>query len=103
MAPFSFARDPVRVTAREIGDIRSEVNSTPYEGFFRGGIGENARVFDRRAGWMPQIVRATAPNPCAAADPLPKWCFEAACNTTFTRVKAEDGKCERDNCINLYR
>ena len=90
---------PIRPSLEEIYNIRSEVSTFPYTHFFRGKISPYPHVFDRRAGWSPQMGYA----PTITYDKLPRHCFQAPCNTVFTQGKDCDGKCVNMDCVNTYR
>jgi hypothetical protein len=92
---YNNARQP---TACEIGHIRSEVSMFPYPYFFRGRISEEPHVFNRGAGWSPQISY-TYPKDLAFN---PSHCFQPSCNAVFTKFDC-DGKCVKNDCVNTYR
>lgn len=106
------------------------LNLHPYPYYFAGQpFSDEPVVNSRCAGWSAEVLfRKQKPD----IDPYPKHCFQAACNTQYTKLLPEapassannssgsgsakphakkygptgmaDGKkCSNTNCINLYR
>jgi hypothetical protein len=93
--------EPRRPSAAQIAQIYTPVDGSPYPFFFQGTMSENPRVFSRRAGWAPQSEYILGPQKKMRTE-NPQHCFEAACNTVYTKVKEGD-KCVIQRTISTYR
>jgi hypothetical protein len=95
----SVAKQPLEYQVR---DITSHVDEFPYTKFYRGNMTPEPVVFNRRAGWSPQIVLVPYPK---SVEPYPQHCFEASCDTVYTKTENSkpSKKCYNDACIDMYR
>lgn len=76
------------------------INIFPYPFYFVSNpMQDYATVNQRRAGWSSQYIFPSTPVP---PDTNPKHCFQAPCNTTYSKISTKEG-CVSDKCINLER
>lgn len=79
----------------------------PYPFYFRSNpLSEEPKVFNRRAGWSPEIYQKPYDSKLDEdkSEQVDEFCFQSACNTVFTSVKnPKTNKCEIKDCINLFR
>lgn len=79
----------------------------PYPFYFRSNpLSEEPKVFDRRAGWSPEINSDPYQSKLVReeGEEVDEFCFQSACNTIFTSIKdPKTGKCEVKECITLFR
>lgn len=75
-----------------------KLNTTPYPFYFVGQpMSEDPVVYSRCAGWSPELLYLPKR---VESDPYPKHCFQAACNTQYTKVGSisaasdKNSKCE---------
>lgn len=90
--------EALRPTAHEIYNIRSQVDESPYTHYFQGRVSSYPRVFERRAGWSPQLASILPLAPLTN----PAICFQQACNYIPTKM-VENGQCVDNPCISTYR
>ena len=111
---------------RDYSQIK-KLNTTPYPFYFVSQpLSDHAVIYSRCAGWSPELLYYPKKE---ESDPYPKHCFQAACNTQYSKSgtqnivaskstpvdKKEDtttnnkttrpssDTCSQQNCINLFR